>query len=197
MTTYLASYLPAIQSIIPQSSPTSAPLPEIGSKAPSLPDVQIDGPTLVAFVRHCGCPFAEKEIHLLSDQLKAHPQLKIIIVQHAEKDQVDQWFNEIGGPRLFLDTSRYTLIPDPSRQLYANWGIGQLGWGGMINKSIMDSVSSLEKEGINLRSTGKGSYRWQNSGGFAVDQNGFVKWRKIALDSSDICDYSQAANSLL
>ncbi|WVW81800.1 hypothetical protein I302_103797 [Kwoniella bestiolae CBS 10118] len=200
MTDYLRSYLPAIQSIIPQSSPTPASLPELTSRAPSLPDVNLeDGkPSLVAFVRHCGCPFAEKEINLLSEELKKNEQLRVIIVQHAELGQVEDWFDQIGGAKLFPDPTRYTLIPDPKRELYAKWGIGQLGWMGMINSSVMDNLKQLkEKDNIDLRSTGQGSYRWQNSGGFAIDTHGIVRWRKLAKDSSDICDYCEAAKTIL
>ncbi|WWC85812.1 uncharacterized protein L201_000679 [Kwoniella dendrophila CBS 6074] len=201
MTEYLKSYIPAIKSIIPQTSPTPSTLPEIDSKAPSLPglDLEKEGkPTLIAFVRHCGCPFAEKEINLLSEETQKNDHLRVVIVQHAERKQVDKWFDEIGGSKLFPDSTRFTLIPDPTRELYAKWGIGQLGWGGMINSGIMDNLKKLkENDGIDLRQTGTGSYRWQNSGGFAVSSEGTIKWRKIAKDSSDICDYFEAAKTVI
>ncbi|WWD08988.1 hypothetical protein V865_007103 [Kwoniella europaea PYCC6329] len=202
MSEYIKSYLPALQSIIPQTSPTPSTLPEIDSKAPPLPstDIRLDDgtPTLVAFVRHCGCPFAEKEINLLSEEVRKNDELRVIIVQHAEMDQVKSWFDEIGGPSLFPDSNRYILLPDPKREIYAQWGIGQLGWMGMINSTVLDNLKQLKQsDGIDLRTTGKGSYRWQNSGGFAVDGKGVVKWRKVAEDSSDICDYTNASRTIL
>ncbi|WWC58127.1 uncharacterized protein I303_100662 [Kwoniella dejecticola CBS 10117] len=198
MLAYLQSYIPALKSIIPQTSPTAEPIPEIGSTAPALPGISLGGtPTLVAFVRHCGCPFAEKEVKLLSEELKKDGRLRVIIVQHAEEEQVESWFNEIGGPKLFPDGSRYTLLPDPSRETYAQWGIGQLPWLGMISPSVINNMNDLKKaDNIDLRPTGVGSYRWQNSGGFAVDEEGILRWRKIAQDSSDICDYSEATKSV-
>jgi len=67
----------------------------------------------------------------------------------------------------------------------------------MINRSIFNAVGEYkEEEGIDLRPTGEGSYRWQNSGGFAIDRDGKVRWKKIAKDSSDICDYSEAARTI-
>lgn len=61
----------------------------------------------------------------------------------------------------------------------------------------MEALKSLkESDGIDLRPTGVGSYRWQNSGGFAVDSAGTIRWRKIAKDSSDMCDYSEAAKTI-
>ncbi|WVF65909.1 hypothetical protein IAT40_000647 [Kwoniella sp. CBS 6097] len=204
MTEYLSSYLPAIKSLIPRSSPTASPLPELGSPRPSLPshaEESIKGRlALIAFVRHCGCPFAEKEVNLLSEQLIADQgqRLHVVIVQHSEEAETKKWFDEIGGSRLFPDSSRYTLLSDPTRELYASWGIGTLGWTGMINPSIMNNLKSLkEADGIDLRATGEGSYRWGNSGGFAVDEEGEVKWRKVATDSSDVCDYAEAAKTVL
>lgn len=68
------------------------------------------------------------------------------------------------GNKWFPDPTRYTLVSDPDRNLYAAWGIGELGWGGMVNGGIMSALKTLkESEGIDLRPTGKGSYRWQVS----------------------------------
>lgn len=101
MADYLASYLPAIRSIIPQASPAVSPLPEIGSKAPA-PVGSLDlssghgKPTLVAFVRHCGCPFAEKEVQLLGAEARNNEQLHVVIVQHSDEATTKSWFEDIG-----------------------------------------------------------------------------------------------------
>lgn len=101
------------------------------------------------------------------------------------------------GKKAFPDSKRYTLVADPERKAYAAWGVGSLGWGGMVNGGVMEALKSLkESDGIDLRPTGVGSYRWQNSGGFAVDSAGTIRWRKIAKDSSDMCDYSEAAKTI-
>ncbi|THY82249.1 hypothetical protein D6C95_08827 [Aureobasidium pullulans] len=202
MTSYLASYIPAIKSIIPQSSPSVAALPEIGDQAPARVgsvDLKSGGgrPTLVAFVRHCGCPFAEKEVQLLGAESRKNEKLHVVIVQHSEEATTQQWFEDIGGKKAFPDSKRYTLVADPERKAYAAWGVGSLGWGGMVNGGVMEALKSLkESDGIDLRPTGVGSYRWQNSGGFAVDSAGTIRWRKIAKDSSDMCDYSEAAKMI-
>ncbi|THY30046.1 hypothetical protein D6D01_03361 [Aureobasidium pullulans] len=202
MTSYLASYIPAIKSIIPQSSPSVAALPEIGEQAPAKVgsvDLKSGGgrPTLVAFVRHCGCPFAEKEVQLLGAESRKNEKLHVVIVQHSDEATTQQWFVDIGGKKAFPDSQRYTLVADPERKAYAAWGVGSLGWAGMVNGGVMEALKSLkESDGIDLRPTGVGSYRWQNSGGFAVDSAGKVRWRKIAKDSSDMCDYSEAAKTI-
>lgn len=98
----------------------------------------------------------------------------------------------------FADSSRYDLVADPERKIYAAWGVGTLGWGGMINGDVMAGIKSLkDSDGIDLRPTSKGSWRWQNSGGFAVDRNGMIKWRKLATNSSDMCDYAEAAKTVV
>jgi hypothetical protein len=101
------------------------------------------------------------------------------------------------GKKAFPDAKRYTIVADPERKSYAAWGVGSLGWGGMVNGGVMEALKSLkESDGIDLRPTGVGSYRWQNSGGFAVDGEGKIRWRKIAKDSSDMCDYAEAAETI-
>jgi hypothetical protein len=102
------------------------------------------------------------------------------------------------GKKAFPDSNRYTLVSDPERKSYAAWGVGSLGWTGMVNGDIMGALKSLkESDGIDMRPTGAGSYRWQNSGGFAVDGQGKIRWLKIAKDSSDVCDYAEAAGTIV
>jgi len=67
----------------------------------------------------------------------------------------------------------------------------------MINGNAMKALKMLkEDDGIELSTTGKGSWRWQNSGGFAVDGAGKIRWRKVAVDSADMCDYAEAAGTV-
>lgn len=101
MQSYLQSWVPVIQSVLPRSSPTASPLPEVGDSAPA-PICNIDltkgngQPTLVAFVRHCGCPFAEKEAKMLAEETKKHDNLHVVIVQHSEQKESEEWFERIG-----------------------------------------------------------------------------------------------------
>ncbi|PWN44392.1 hypothetical protein IE81DRAFT_321286 [Ceraceosorus guamensis] len=176
--------------------------PAVGSQAPSLP-TGIDswqtqgGPgTLVAFVRHCGCPFAEEEVKNLIEASKTNPGLRVVVITHAERDVAENWFREVGRDD-FPSTTHPILIDDPSTRLYATWGIGELSWGGLFNLSMLSRLRELAStKGISNRKTGKGSQRWQNSGGFAVDRTGKVTWAKVASDAGDTCDYVKAAESL-
>lgn len=113
MTAYIASWTPVLQSINPfTSSPTTSPLPSIGSSAPSaLGDLNlpsgIGSPVLVAFVRHCGCPFAEKEVKLLGAETRKHSDLHVVIVQHSAEAETKEWFERIG----YVSIDRFLLSP--------------------------------------------------------------------------------------
>lgn len=102
MASYISSWTPVLQSINPfTSSPTTSPLPSINSPAPSaLGSLNLPSgtghPVLVAFVRHCGCPFAEKEVKLLGAETSKHSDLHVVIVQHSEEKETQEWFERIG-----------------------------------------------------------------------------------------------------
>lgn len=90
--------LPTLYSLLPRSSTPTAPLPEVGTPAPPLGDIDLadSRPTLVAFVRHCGCPFAEKEIKLLGAACAANERLRVVVVQHSDAETTGEWFERIG-----------------------------------------------------------------------------------------------------
>lgn len=89
------------------------------------------------------------------------------------------------------------MLGDPEYSLYNRFGIGQLPWSGIFNIQVLSSVFSLASEGIKNTKTGQGSNRWLNSGGFAVDHGGVVRWVKVAKDVSDTCDYLEALQTVL
>ncbi|PBP28746.1 hypothetical protein BUE80_DR000275, partial [Diplocarpon rosae] len=70
----------------PKALATSS-VPEPGNLAPStqkLPFPLSDGkPALVTFLRHCGCPFAEKTFLSLRDHASKHPITTHIAVSHS------------------------------------------------------------------------------------------------------------------
>lgn len=98
----MTQYLPVdIQSLLPRASPQTAKVPSVGDKAPDLPSqagtsysASKTG-TLVAFVRHCGCPFAEKEVRLLGDVAKQHPNIQIVVVQHSDEQTTKKWWETV------------------------------------------------------------------------------------------------------
>ncbi|KXS22263.1 hypothetical protein M427DRAFT_129985 [Gonapodya prolifera JEL478] len=192
----MASFLADIASLLPRSSPSVSPAPAVGSPAPSLPSGVEYGNsqgTVVAFVRHCGCPFAEKEIRLLGEVVKQRPGVQVVVVQHSADAETKAWWDRIGGPKLVPDVK---LISDPERNVYASFGVGILPWSGLFTNEIVKPITNLKNEGIVNTETGSGSWRWQNSGGFVIDQSGIVRWSKIAAHAGDMCDYIEALKAL-
>ncbi|KAL4725072.1 hypothetical protein ACLX1H_008519 [Fusarium chlamydosporum] len=144
------------------------PTVEVGSKAPwsqylRLPDGK---PTLVVFLRHCGCPFAEKTFRSLADLSDKVPNVHCIAVSHSSEEATDRWLPQVGG------TWNIDMVIDEQRDLYAKWGLGISSTWHAVNPFTMWNVFSLGKnEGIWNRPTESGS-RWQTSGAFAVDRDG-------------------------
>lgn len=79
----------------------------------------------------------------------------------------------------FKDTSRVTLVADPTRAIYAAWGLGSLSYSALFSYPMVTALLKLKKEGTVNTETVKGSNRWQNSGGFAV-KDGKIEWVKVA-----------------
>lgn len=94
MTTYLPYDL---QSLLPGHKGSPSNVPEIGEPAPQLDGINYtSGPHLIAFVRHCGCPFAEAEVKSLAKVQTKNSNVYIIIVAHSKEDVVNDWFERIG-----------------------------------------------------------------------------------------------------
>lgn len=94
MTSYL-SY--DVQSLLSGHKGTPADVPEIGVQASTIDGVNYtSNPHLIAFVRHCGCPFAEAEVKSLGEVAKEYPNVYMVIVAHSKQDVVDDWFERIG-----------------------------------------------------------------------------------------------------
>jgi len=94
----MTSYLPYdIQSLLPGHKGTPAKVPEIGERAPPVEGITYtNNPHLIAFVRHCGCPFAEAEVKSLGEVKKKYPDIYVVIVAHSKQEVVDDWFERVG-----------------------------------------------------------------------------------------------------
>ncbi|PWN87457.1 hypothetical protein FA10DRAFT_288878 [Acaromyces ingoldii] len=197
----LISKLPIdVQTLLPRSGgyPEVKKLPQPGDMAPALLDENwTSAPHLVAFVRHCGCPFAQAEVESLGRALKAHPNVRIVIVSHSSDEVVKDWFERVGKANFPDEAKDVRLVADPKFELYASWGIGQMGYSGMLNSDMIKSLKELAAQGIKNTETGEGSYRWQNSGGFAVDHGGKVQFSKLASHAGDTVNYEEAVKTVL
>lgn len=181
----VSSFLP------PNRVPVSNP-PQIGKIAPSsdrLPLPHNDAPVIVVFLRHVGCPFAEKTFLQLRMIAAAHPETHFVAVSHSSVQAMDRWVSALGG------TGRVEVLVDPSRVLYGKWGLGLSGISANIGLTPLTEVAKLAyNEGIYNRAA-NGS-RWQTGGAFGVDKEGIVRWVFVAANSSDVPNLGDAIEAL-
>lgn len=197
----MAALIPDIKSLAGSSASNPAQVPKVGERAPEIEGINYtSSPHIIAFVRHCGCPFAEKEVRQLGEISKKYESVRIVIIAHSDENVVQDWFTRIGEPHFdtqALESKRITVKSDPNYTLYNLFGIGQLGWTQLFTKQTFGLLKSLASEGIKNTQTGKGSNRWLNSGGFAIDHGGNVQWAKVAEEAADVCDYDEAVKTIV
>lgn len=150
-------------------------------------------------MRHCGCPFAEAEVKeclkiAKEQEGKGAEGITIVIVTMAEENITDDWFNKITGTS---PPSSLILLSDPTRELYASFGISTLPFTGLFSRPAIVNLKKLASKGIFNTETRAGSNRWQNSGGFAIAKGGEIKWVHEAKHAGDMGDYEEAKNSVV
>jgi hypothetical protein len=164
-----------------------SPVPAAGDPAPALPtELQPGRPTVVAFLRHTGCPFAEATLHELRDAAGSNPASDVewIAVSHADRPATDRWLTAVGGP------GRVRIVSDPSRESYARWGLATTSLSHFLGRRSLGAVAQLARAGIrNRHPTGT---RWQSAGTFAVDRDGVVRWRHLPEHAGDLPDVTAA-----
>ncbi|KAF2495709.1 hypothetical protein BU16DRAFT_461731 [Lophium mytilinum] len=172
----------------------TGPVPALGQQAPSterLPILSFGGkPTVVTFLRHCGCPFAEKTFISLRKTAEDHPDMRFIAVSHSDRESTDKWLRAVGG------ADQVSVIVDSDRELFGRWGLGVSGYWHMMHPASMWTAVRLgREENIWNRPTESGS-RWQTSGSFAVDGEGKVKWGGAAPRADYIPSFEEAVESV-
>ncbi|CAI6335003.1 unnamed protein product [Periconia digitata] len=176
------------------SNPPTSDVPAAGSKAPSSKLLAIDGkPTVVSFLRHCGCPFAEKTYLELRAAASTHPEVRFVAISHSDSASTGRWLQSLPDPS---QNSTVDMIVDDERSLYADWGLGVSSFWHVLSPSSMYSVYKLGKqEDIWNRPTESGT-RWQSAGSFAVASDGTVKWSHPSASADDIPDFNNALTAL-
>lgn len=86
-----------VASLLPQSWVPASPLPTLASHIPPSPLSISAHPTVVAFVRHCGCPFAQNEVNQLARLSSENQELRVIVVCMSEEEDAIAWFARIGS----------------------------------------------------------------------------------------------------
>ncbi|GKT50845.1 uncharacterized protein ColSpa_11026 [Colletotrichum spaethianum] len=171
--------------------------PKAGDYAPSTDLLQLPRAdakaAVVVFLRHCGCPFAEKSFIVLREAASKNPNVAFIAVSHSSESHTKKWLSEVGGPG---EKNPVEVITNEERDVYAKWGLGASSFMHVLSLSALSNVFKLSREeGIANRPTESGS-RWQTSGAWAVDGNGKVTWGGPAQTASEIPNVDEALSSL-
>jgi len=167
----------------PPALETAAP-PDIGDRAPAL----ANGPAVVAFLRHIGCPFAEATAIAMREAAAARAGIEWVAVSHASSEATDRWRDAIGG------TGHVRVVVDPERREYAAWGLGKSSLGHFMGRRSLGEVGRLARRGI--RNRHPDGTRWQQAGTFAVDASGTVRWRHIPAHAGDLPDLREALRAI-
>ncbi|KAI6091952.1 hypothetical protein F4821DRAFT_225918 [Hypoxylon rubiginosum] len=168
------------------------PVPKVGEKAPVHPNLILpsDKPTVIVFLRHCGCPFAEKAFKNLTTLSTHHKDVHFVAVSHSSPEATERWVVQVGG------NWEVEVVVDFERELYARWGLGISNtWHAVGPLTLWRTLQLGKAEGIWNRPTESGN-RWQTGGAFAVTKDGDVAWAKVAASADDLPDLDAALASL-
>ncbi|KAK6072079.1 hypothetical protein SCUP234_09349 [Seiridium cupressi] len=167
--------------------------PKTGEKAPVNENFKLrtDKPTLIVFLRHCGCPFAEKTFKALTTiSSKYKDVLHCVAVSHSSPEATERWVVQVGG------NWEVEVVVDHEREMYAQWGLGiSNSWHVLSPVSLYKVFQLGKQENIWNRPTESGN-RWQTSGAFAVDKDGTVRWEQVATSADDLPNLDEAIRTL-
>nr|POF04885.1 hypothetical protein CFP56_73960 [Quercus suber] len=174
------------------STPLSS-VPTPSTKAPSTAKLPLPtnppNAAILAFLRHCGCPFAEKTFLALRTTANAHRDVTFYAVSHSSPAATESWLKAL--PQAGSEPRNLHVIVDEQRDVYAAWGLGASGYGHVLSPSALWEVWRVGKEeGIWNRPTESGS-RWQTGGWFGVDAQGTVRWGKAAESADQVPNFEE------
>jgi hypothetical protein len=163
--------------------------PRPGERARDLPAVVEAGrPAVIAFLRHVGCPFAEATMRELGGAARRSPDIQWIAISHAPAHATERWCEAIGG------AGEVSVACDPSRALYAQWGLGRTELRHFLGIRSLSAVARLARGGI--RNRHPSGTRWQSAGTFALDEQAIVRWRLLPAHAGELPDLDEAVRAL-
>jgi hypothetical protein len=166
-----------------------ARVPLTGERARELPlPVEPGRAAVVTFLRHTGCPFAERTLQLMRQAAARAPELQWLAVSHAPGRATERWLHAVGG------AGAVTIVSDPARGSYAAWGLGRTSASHFLGRQSLAAVAGLARAGIRNRHP-HGS-RWQGAGTFALDGESVVRWRHLPAHAGDLPDLHEAQRAL-
>lgn len=149
---------------------------------------------MITFLRHCGCPFAEKAFLNLREIANKSHDIDFIAVSHSDESSTNTWLKSL--PQSGSEPSNLRVIVDDKVEIYAAWGLGPSNYAHVLDPRSMYSVWKLGRnEGIWNRPTESGS-RWQTAGSYAVDGDQIVRWGGPTQRADEIPDFARAVESL-
>ncbi|KAJ5709493.1 hypothetical protein N7493_010827 [Penicillium malachiteum] len=187
--------------------------PIIGKLAPSCPKLFLPAennkPTIVAFLRHCEFhvfmltrvvysyhEVAEASFLAMRKAAAQQPDINFISISHSDQQSTEKWLEAVGGSSEKGSSESVSVVVDADREVYARWGLGTVSWGHVLNPLGILAILKMGKEtGIWNRPTESGS-RWQGSGHWAVDAEGYVRWGGPATTAVDVIDITGALDAL-
>jgi peroxiredoxin len=163
--------------------------PQTGEPARELPvPVGAGRPAIVAFLRHTGCPFAEATMLALRELRATRADVRWIAISHAPAEATTRWCDAIGG------CDGVEVLSDPSRRVYAAWGLGRSRLGHFLGRRSLRAVAAQARHGI--RNRHPSGTRWQAAGTYALDREGVVRWRHLPQHAGDLPDLDAALRAL-
>jgi hypothetical protein len=176
----------------PRDGQTTSDPPSVGAKAPSTPKIPLSStPLVIAFLRHCGCPFAEKTFLNFREAARAHRDISFVAVSHSSPAATETWLASL--PQAGSEPDNLQVVVDEGREAYTAWGLGVASFGHVLSPSGLYKVWKLgREEGIWNRPTESGS-RWQTAGAFGVNADGIVRWSRPSEGADEIPDFEEAA----
>eukprot|EP01119_Soliformovum_irregulare_P009531 TRINITY_DN2292_c0_g1_i4.p1 TRINITY_DN2292_c0_g1~~TRINITY_DN2292_c0_g1_i4.p1 ORF type:complete len:162 (+),score=38.64 TRINITY_DN2292_c0_g1_i4:290-775(+) len=150
---------------------------------------------VVVFLRHLGCPFAEKTLLQMQNSSLDHPNLDFVGVSHADETTTSKWAKAISEKH--GEIKNLKLISDERRKLWAQWGLEDHSLLEVLGpRSIANVVTLRLSEGISNRETAKGSNRYARAGAFAINADGKIKYTWQADHANDLPDIEKAIKSI-
>jgi len=177
------------RTFLPPRALSVRPAPAPGEPARELPvELEAGRPAVIAFLRHTGCPFAERTMQLLRAEAERTPGIQWVAVSHAPEDETERWCTAVGGP------GDVTVASDPSRRFYAAWGLGRTSLGHFMGRRSLGAVADLARHGV--RNRHPAGTRWQSAGTFALDGQAILRWRSLPAHAGELPDLGQALASV-
>ena len=146
----------------PKEQNVTDPL-NVGDTFPASEEFLMDKPySVIAFLRHVGCPFAENTVKQLRNWSIKNDHIAVFIVSHGNAEFTKLWIESIGG------LGNLHLVNDVTRETHGLWGVGYSNPTHFIGIRSLAGAFALLLKGIHNRDAC--GTRWQKASMFAVNE---------------------------